>query len=46
MERGELPEARLVFVEYLERLRPILPKSLYDRLSALLAAMPKENPVS
>lgn len=41
MERGELPEARLVFVEYLERLRPILPKSLYDRLSALLAAMPE-----
>lgn len=41
MERGKLPEAKAVFVEYLDRLRPILPKDLYDRLSALLAAMPE-----
>ena len=41
MERGELPEAKAVFMNYLAELRPILPGGLYDRLYALFEKMPE-----
>ena len=41
MERGELPEAKNVFIEYLESLRQILPDDLYSRLYDLLTSMPE-----
>ena len=41
MERGELPEAKNIFMEYLKNLRQILPDDLYSRLYNLLQAMPE-----
>jgi len=41
MEPGELPEAKDVFVGYLEDLRSLLGEALYARLRALLEAVPK-----
>ena len=41
MARGELPDAREMFLEYLEKLQEILPKALYARLRALFEAMPE-----
>ena len=39
MEPGELPDARKVFLGYLDALRAYLPQDLYDRLRALFGAM-------
>ena len=41
MEPGELPEAKGLFIGYLEDLRGLLGETLYARLRALLEAMPK-----
>lgn len=41
MDRGELPEAKNNFLEYLHGLRPIFPETLYDRLHTLFARMPE-----
>ena len=41
MERGELPEAKAVFLGYLGALGNVLPEDLSERLCALLAAMPE-----
>ena len=42
MERGELPEAKAVFSEYLRTLRPLLQAEQYDRLCALFEVMPED----
>lgn len=41
MEPGELPEAKTVFIGYLDDLRKVLPDDLYVRLRALFEAMPE-----
>ena len=41
MEQGELPDARRVFLGYLDALRAFLPQDLFDRLHALFCAMPE-----
>ena len=41
MERGELPDARAVFLDYLEALRGLLPEALHGRLRELFGAMPE-----
>ena len=38
-ERGELPEARAVFLDYLEQLKDLLGETLYARLRELFTAM-------
>ena len=42
MDRGDLPEAKAVFLDYLEDLRDILPEALRGRLIALFEAMPED----
>ena len=42
MDPGELPEAKDVFLSYLDQLRDILPEGLRGRLRALLEAMPED----
>lgn len=41
MDRGELPEARAVFLGYLDVLRGLLGEALFSRLRGLLDAMPE-----
>ena len=41
VEPGELPEAKAVFLDYLEDLRGLLPEALHARLSDLFEAMPE-----
>ena len=41
MDRGALPEARAVFLDYLDALRDILPGALNARLRSLFVAMPE-----
>ena len=41
MEKGELPEAKAVFLGYLEDLRTLLPEALHARLEALFGALPE-----
>ena len=41
MDRGELPEAKAVFLGYLEALRSLLGEALYARLRMLFEAMPE-----
>ncbi len=41
MERGELPEAKAVYLGYLDALKEILPEALNARLRALFEAMPE-----
>lgn len=41
MEPGELPDARDVFLGYMEKIRSILPDSLYERICGLIRAMPE-----
>ena len=41
MEPGELPDARQVYLNYLEDLRQTLPEPLYGRLKTLFQAMPE-----
>lgn len=40
MERGELPEAKAEFLEYLVELQPLMDEALYARLRALFEAVP------
>ena len=42
MDRGELPEAKAVFLGYLDDLKDLLGEALYERLRALFEAM-REN---
>ena len=42
MDRGELPEAKAVFLGYLDDLRDLLGEELYNRLRALFEAMPED----
>lgn len=41
MDPGELPDARDVFLDYLDRLKDVLTDGLYARLRALFSAMPE-----
>lgn len=41
MKRGELPEAKTIFLGYLQGLRPVFPDALYDRLHTLFDRMPE-----
>ena len=45
MDAGELPEAKAVFMEYLDGLKDILGDALYGRLKALFEAMPQDDHV-
>lgn len=41
MNRGELPEAKNIYLKYLDGLRPVFSDALYDRLHALFSRMPE-----
>ena len=41
MDRGELPEAKAVYLGYLDDLRDLLDEALYARLRAMFEAMPE-----
>ncbi len=42
MDPGELPEAKDVFLGYLDELKAVLPEALHGRLRALVEAMPAD----
>lgn len=41
MDRGELPEAKNIYLKYLDGLRPLFSDALYERLHALFSRMPE-----
>jgi len=41
MDRGDLPEARIIFLEQLKALREIIPAEMWQRAAELLEAMPE-----